>query len=354
MTSTAADIGQVITSQRETLAQAVAACLGERGAGSADQIPERERAADDHLRHLAQSLSADSPALFADHVMWARTLLTGRGRPSTDLTDALSCTRDVLRHRLPGTMHATLERYLGDAVQHLAAAPDAPPTCLPVEGPLAPLAHRYLDALLHSDRRTARRAILEALDAGATVRDVYLQVFRYVQQELGRLWQTNRISVAQEHYSTAVTQLIMAELYPRIFGAAPNGYRFLATCVGGDLHEIGLRMVADFLEMDGWDTHYLGADVPTGDVVRTLAERQAHVLGISVTMPYHLDEAMRLIRAVRTADLGREVRILVGGYPFNVDPNLWQTVGADGCASDAEEAVEVAHRLVCDASPQPA
>jgi methanogenic corrinoid protein MtbC1 len=37
---------------------------------------------------------------------------------------------------------------------------------------------------------------------------------------------------------------------------------------------------------------------------------------------------------------------MVGGYPFNVDPDLWRRIGADGSARDASEAIGVAQRLV--------
>jgi methanogenic corrinoid protein MtbC1 len=37
---------------------------------------------------------------------------------------------------------------------------------------------------------------------------------------------------------------------------------------------------------------------------------------------------------------------MVGGYPFNIAPNLWQSVGADGYARDAQQAVTVAESLV--------
>jgi methanogenic corrinoid protein MtbC1 len=33
---------------------------------------------------------------------------------------------------------------------------------------------------------------------------------------------------------------------------------------------------------------------------------------------------------------------MVGGHPFNVDPALWRTVGADGTAADADAAVALA------------
>jgi len=106
------------------------------------------------------------------------------------------------------------------------------------------------------------------------------------QYEIGRLWQTNRISVAEEHYCTACAQFVMTQLYPYIFRSERNGRRMVATCVGGELHEIGVRMVADFFEMEGWDTYYLGANTPARDILDTIAKREADIVGISVTIHY--------------------------------------------------------------------
>jgi methanogenic corrinoid protein MtbC1 len=39
------------------------------------------------------------------------------------------------------------------------------------------------------------------------------------------------------------------------------------------------------------------------------------------------------------------VKIIVGGYPFAVIPDLWERVGADAVAAGAEDAVAAARRL---------
>ena len=102
------------------------------------------------------------------------------------------------------------------------------------------------------------------------MKDIYLQVFQRSQYEIGRLWQMNKLTMAQEHYCSAATQLIMSLLYPRIFDTKKIGARLVAACVQGDLHEIGLRIVSDFFEIEGWDTFYLGANTPTSGILDTL------------------------------------------------------------------------------------
>ena len=113
----------------------------------------------------------------------------------------------------------------------------------------------------------------------------------------------------------------------------------VATCVGGELHEIGARMVADFFEMDGWDTYFLGANTPMEGILRAVSERKADMLAISATIAFHIDKVSDLIAEVRRSRLDKGTKILVGGYPFNIAPNLWKSVGADAYARDAQQAL---------------
>jgi methylmalonyl-CoA mutase cobalamin-binding domain/chain len=163
--------------------------------------------------------------------------------------------------------------------------------------------------------------------------------------EVGRLWQMNRVSVAHEHFCTAATQMIISQLYPRIFSSRRVGRSLVATCISGELHEIGARMVSDFLELEGWDTYYLGANTPTEGIVQMVKERNAHVVAVSATMTYHISAVANLVDAVRSA-VGENVKVMVGGYPFRLSDSLWQSVGADGCAEDAQGAVALANELV--------
>jgi len=85
-------------------------------------------------------------------------------------------------------------------------------------------------------------------EAGVPVKRIYLDVFQATQYEVGRLWQLNEVGVGEEHYCTAATQLIISQLYPQIFASEKGPNTLVATCVAGDLHELGARMVTDFFE----------------------------------------------------------------------------------------------------------
>lgn len=304
-----------------------------------------------HLAYLAQALAMDNRALFIDYVGWAKVMLAQRQVRAADLAFHLECLAEILVEILPTPAGPAAAEFVRAALAAMPDQPDDLPTFLHEGAPLSPLAHQYLEALRRGERQLASRLILDAVDQGTPIKEIYLHVFQASQYEIGRLWQTNRLSVAQEHYCTAATQLIMSQLYPHIFAQEKKSRTLVATCVAGDLHEMGVRMVADFFEMDGWDTFYLGANTPLNDVITTLHDRQAHALAISATISYHIDAVRDLIQAVRRDAALRHVKILVGGYPFNLDPSLAPKLGADGSAHDAEAAIALANQLTAGGRP---
>ena len=211
---------------------------------------------------------------------------------------------------------------------------------------LISLSHKYLESLLQGNRHKASEMILAAVDEGVEIKDIYLKIFQPSLYEVGRLWQDNIISVAVEHFCTASTQHIISQLYPHIFNNSKKGSRMIATCVGPELHEVGIRIVADFFEMDGWDTYYIGANSPINSIIETIEKHKAHLIAISATMTLHIKAVQDLIRAIRNTQPGKNLAILVGGRPFNVSTELWKQVKADAFGANAQDAIEQANKII--------
>lgn len=298
-----------------------------------------------HLTYLAQSIRSGAHELFRDYVLWARVMLEARNIPGADLVRNLGVIEEVLGRELTDAPDGSIQAAIRDAVELLRDSV-APESWIESSRPHSALVRSYLDALLAGDRRRARQLILDAMESGAHVREIYLHVFQVAQYEVGRLWQTNQISVGDEHFCTAATQWIMSELYPHIFSNQERKATFVAASVGNEMHEIGVRMVADFLEIEGWDTHYLGARTPPSSIIEAICVRKADVVGLSATISHHVRTVAEIIAAIRADDRCRDTKILVGGYPFMLSPTLWKSVGADAFARDAAEAVEEADRLL--------
>jgi methanogenic corrinoid protein MtbC1 len=161
-------------------------------------------------------------------------------------------------------------------------------------------------------------------------------------EEVGRRWELDRMTVADEHLATAVAGRVMASTCVSLPRPPAVRGRVLVTTAPGEQHVLGARIVADLLERDGWDVLFLGADTPTGEVVRFARRQRPVFLGVSVALPTNVVAAADLVRAVRDDPVLRGVRVMVGGQAFRRHPELVAKVGGDGYASDAAAAAALA------------
>ena len=108
-------------------------------------------------------------------------------------------------------------------------------------------------------------------------------------------WQDNRISVAQEHLATAMVNSLLAREFAAEKPEPPNDRSVVLAGVEGNQHAVGLRIVADALELAGWDVRYLGADTPTRSLVQLVRDERPNLVGLSASMPHHLRSAREAI-----------------------------------------------------------
>lgn len=88
----------------------------------------------------------------------------------------------------------------------------------------------FLELILAGDRAGAALHARQDFERRG-VRFLFEDVVRSALAEVGRLWSSNRISVADEHLATATAQAAVASLYPRFPWPAP-GPRALVGCPG--------------------------------------------------------------------------------------------------------------------------
>ena len=301
-----------------------------------------------HLHFLAQALAVGSPQLFSEYVGWCKILFDALGFGPNAVPDIFRCTRQVLAECLPGQVAEPALAYIDRALDALDTKTEPPQIVLTPDAPHADLATRYFEALLIQDHNRARQLVLDAARAGVPIQELYLHVLQVSQREIGRRWHLNQLNVAQEHYMTAVTQITMAQLYPYLFAAAPTVKHgtVVVACVPGEPHELGARMLADFFEMDGWNSYFLGANTPTAGVIEMMRRTRATLLCLSVTTALNIGQLSDAIALLRIHSDMKDTRVLVGGYLFNRVPDLWQLVGADAFAPDAEAGLRIARALV--------
>jgi diguanylate cyclase (GGDEF)-like protein len=204
------------------------------------------------------------------------------------------------------------------------------------------LSRTFQDALGIADAAGAERVARQALGEGMSVAALYQRVIAPALWRIGELWEEGAISVADEHLATALTHQVMAGIYGPSLGHEVMPGRIMLATVEREHHALGLRMAADVIELEGYETVYLGADVPTDDLLGAIAARAPDLVALGATMPHSTAALEHAIAEIRRADPG--LIVLFGGQGAGARreneeavfvPNLEQLLPAVRLALDA-------------------
>lgn len=208
---------------------------------------------------------------------------------------------------------------------------------------LSELTARFIAAQLAGDRRAALALIERHVNAGVAVVDLQSRVIRAAQEEIGRRWQANEISVAAEHVATGISQLALAKLYDHAAPSPPNGKRVFVACVQGELHDLPARLVADYLDHAGFEVRYFGPDVPTTDLLRALERGVPDLLALSVTMSFNVSALRGVVPEVRR--VAPRLPIAIGGHAVRWSTALAKELEVETAPSDPDSLVALARRM---------
>ena len=313
--------------------------------GSKGRLKCTEDAAS-HLHYLSEAIAVTSPAIFTRYIGWAKIMLSSRGIESGDLKHTLQGMKRVVAKQANGEHGALIGKFITLALEELPNLPESLPPFIDSREPFAPIANKYLQSLLLLNRNEAIAGVMEEVEAGLSIRDVFQHVIFVAQQEVGRLWQMNQITVVQEHYCTSSADLLIARLR-RKYSDTSRDVSALALCAANEEHSMGVRLLSELLEADGWRVAYIGSKSPTADVLKHLKANPTDLVAISIGTPLSLSKAKELIQAIRSLPLRNPPRIMLGGSALNAsEPTIVQALGADAYAANILDGLEMADRLV--------
>lgn len=291
------------------------------------------------LLFIVESIKADNLKLLDNYFIWLTKLFRGLDLDYLHIPLLLKSIKKVLREEYDS-------KEIIDFLNKVELQPNKEKNELLNNNPFLKEKEEYLQAILGSDRIRAEKVVNSLLDESVSIEDIYIYIFQETMRHVGMLWHEGTISVGREHYCTAVTQYFMSTMYPQIFNSIKKEKRLLACSVGSELHEMGIRMVADLFELHGWDTNYLGANIPSTEIIDFAKEFKPNIIALSITMPYHLSLLTDVVKDIKNDKDLKGVKIIVGGQPFINNIELNEIVGADAVAIDAIEGIKVANGLL--------
>ncbi|MCF8358968.1 MAG: cobalamin-dependent protein [Prolixibacteraceae bacterium] len=172
----------------------------------------------------------------------------------------------------------------------------------------------FLNALLKGNRLNAAKIAHSYAGSHEEIKTLYERVIKPALYKVGELWEYNLITVAAEHLATSISESVMNELYENIISEERVERKVVLGCVENELHQVGIKMVADIFEMHGWDTYFLGNGIPTREFIEYAQQEKPNLISLSLTVYSHMNHLQKMVKEIHDEMPG--IRILIGGQAF--------------------------------------
>lgn len=172
----------------------------------------------------------------------------------------------------------------------------------------------FLDALIKGDRIRCSNISNSLFAADMPVFDIYENYIKTALYDIGELWEQGKISVATEHMATAIAENLINNFYAKIISGEKINKNVVVGCVENELHQIGVKMVSDVFELNGWNAYFLGANTPNDEFISFIKEINPDMVALSLSLYFNLPALEKLLRSIRNEF--PKLFVLVGGQGF--------------------------------------
>ena len=185
----------------------------------------------------------------------------------------------------------------------------------------------------------------DALDDGLSAEQILNEGLMPGMDHVGVEFKAGNMFVPEVLRSAKTMQNSMDILKPLLAeGGVKMVGKVLLGTVKGDLHDIGKNLVGMMCEGAGFEVKDMGKDVAPEDFVEAVKEFEPDVVGMSALLTTTMRAMESTIKVLEEAGLRDKVKIMIGGAP--VTQAFADQIGADGYASNAASASELAQKFV--------
>jgi methanogenic corrinoid protein MtbC1 len=173
------------------------------------------------------------------------------------------------------------------------------------------------------DALDCRRLVQEARDAGIGRAEILLGLLQPALYQIGELWKVAEIDPSQEHLFSSWCEQIFSLLTADIpIIESPD---ILLANVPGNLHTFGIHFLWIRLHDLGFNCA-VAHPLPTNEfLISKCIREQTRICGISASMPYMIQPAIRLAEEIEKKTEGK-TRAILGGFAFRMGNSELQTL----------------------------
>ena len=206
----------------------------------------------------------------------------------------------------------------------------------------------FVNLLLEGKQAEGLHWIDEARGKGVSIESIFLNLLAPAARQLGELWEDDERDFTEVTLGLAELHKIlhvlpsMSELHKQY---VPNGLSILLMPSPGDQHTLGLAMVAEFFQRDGWAVD--GGTFAAADNPALLVKAKRYdAVGFSLATGLGFNRLQDCISDIRKTVSPYKLCIIVGGPFFAVNPDKVNLVGADLYVQDANLAPSLVQKYI--------
>ena len=205
----------------------------------------------------------------------------------------------------------------------------------------ATLRRSFQDALLAGDAKRAEAIVIEAVSAGLGAMTIQTEIIGRALHWIGSEWEAGRLEAADEHLASAICERQLATVFNSLESRRSHprfARRILLAAIQGEGDEGALKVAADVLAAAGYETVFLGTDVPTDTLEAATGTHRPGAVCLNVAADRGAEADADLEATIeRLAATDEPPLVLVGGR------GIRRELRRDGAipVSSAEDALEV-------------
>ncbi len=206
------------------------------------------------------------------------------------------------------------------------------------------LPSRVEERLLASDENGTFQILEDAMAAGASADEIYLDLLVPALTNIGQRWHDGELEIAEEHVATATAIRVISRVGNRIGSrrGRSRGTIVLAS-VAQDHHLLPTAMMKDLLGSRGFEVSDLGANTPALSIA-SLAASKPDLVAIGISATTEGAEVATIDTILEIRAILPTIPIVVGGSAFKDEESI-RELGDCIPSTSARHALEIFDRL---------
>jgi excisionase family DNA binding protein len=175
---------------------------------------------------------------------------------------------------------------------------------------------QFFAAITDGHAAEAAALLLEAHMTGAPLERIFDEVVTASMRRVGDRWESDEMSVAEEHLATSTAAHAVESLAGSVRRAGAQAPRAVCCAAEDELHTLPVLCAQALLWGAGWEARNLGGHTPFFALAEYVSRHRPALVCVSSTMQRELEHNARDYTQFEAAARARGTRVVLGGEGF--------------------------------------